>query len=176
MMEITHSAPLYQIDYITQNFSSADPHHWRSKRSVPQQEIERRTDRQMVLIDALGNAAQARSFFIIASHANSSETPGPMRRAALHALRHFDNDLVRLIPFVFFTFLPLALGSFTGWPQLWPSSFQAAGILMETALFDPDDHMRSTAVDLYFRHPQARNLLAIHAELLEGCVNRPKHI
>lgn len=47
---------------------------------------------------------------------------------------------------------------------------------METGLFDPDDHMRSTAVDLYFKHPQARNLLAIHAELLEGCVNKHKHI
>lgn len=81
---------------------------------MSQQELERRTDRQMVLIDALGNAAQARSFSIIASHANSSETPGPMRRAALHALRNFDNDLVRLVPFVLFAFLLLALRSFTG--------------------------------------------------------------
>ena len=47
-------------------------------------------------IEALGNAAMHRSFEHIQSYFNTSSTPSVLKRAGLHSLRHYHEDLVSI--------------------------------------------------------------------------------
>ncbi|KAI8516766.1 hypothetical protein Bbelb_053470 [Branchiostoma belcheri] len=164
-------------------------------------ELKRHNHEKATLLQALGNAEFDSSFHHLVSYLNNTDSPTLLRTSALSAIRKYKHDEYELKCFGRYstgheiridfrgTFCgrvqdavrdfpresagrpPGECDTFCGRVRYVQRESAAAGLLLDSALFDEEEHVRYHAALQYQRHPKALNLRKMKQDQANGSVN-----